>query len=111
MSFKNFLFSRRSRMTKKLDFISMYSCNLKRTVGPLLIHRKKNSLGYPRLGLSIPKRVGNAVQRNKIKRLCREAFRLSASELNSLDVLITIRPHTPKKLSEYIECIAVGTQE
>jgi ribonuclease P protein component len=111
MSLRNFIFSRSRRMTKKLEFTSMYSSASKRTVGPLLIHRKENSLGHSRLGLSVPKRVGNAVQRNKIKRLCREAFRVSATDLKSVDVLITIRPHTPKTLAEYIEYISIGTQK
>ena len=74
------LFTRKQRLTKKSDFASMYASASKRTVGPLLIHKKQNSLGYSRLGLSIPKRVGTAPKRNSIKRLCREAFRLSQIE-------------------------------
>ena len=34
-----------------------------------------NNLSYSRLGLSVGKRVGNAVKRNRIKRLTRELFR------------------------------------
>ena len=90
----------------------MYASGSKRTVGPLLIHRKDNSLGYSRLGLSIPKRTGNAVTRNRMKRLCREAFRLSQrNNPIGIDVLITIRPHDLKELAEYIDFISKGLEQ
>lgn len=97
------------KLTKKSEFDLLYATGSKRTVGPLLIHKNKNDLEYSRLGLSISKRVGNAVMRNRIKRLCREAFRQSKDDLpNGLDVLITIRPHSTLKLSEYKELILKG---
>ena len=40
-----------------------------------------NDLAYSRLGLIVGRRHGGAVQRNRIKRVLREAFRLSREEL------------------------------
>jgi ribonuclease P protein component len=46
----------------------------------------------PRLGLSIAARiVGNAVRRNRIKRLVRESFRLHQHELPAVDIVVNAR--------------------
>lgn len=49
--------------------------------------------GEPRLGLSVSRRVGGAVERNHVKRLLREAFELEAERLPAdHDVVIVARP-------------------
>ncbi len=106
-----FLFPRKQKLTKKSDFTALYSSGIKKTEGPLLIHRKQNEFGYSRLGLSVPKRVGNAVSRNRIKRLCREAFRQVQHDIQTpIDIVITVRPHTPMELKHYIQYISDGVQ-
>ncbi len=49
--------------------------------------------GPARLGLVVSRRVGNAVVRNRIKRLCRETFRLSG-ELGTwaIDIVLIAKP-------------------
>ena len=56
-----------------------------RVSGPLFAAfclARPNATG-PRLGLTVPRAVGGAVKRNRIKRRLREAFRLHRAELGS----------------------------
>lgn len=46
-----------------------------------------------RLGISVPRKVGNAVQRNRIKRIIREAFRLHKEVFpQQSDIVFAVRP-------------------
>lgn len=57
-----------------------------------LVLARKNTHGLARLGLSISARaVGNAVCRNRVKRLIRESFRLHQHELPAADIVVNAR--------------------
>jgi ribonuclease P protein component len=58
-------------------------------MAPFAIVYAPNNLLYPRLGISIAKRlVPRATDRNRLKRLIRESFRLHAMTLNSIDIIV-----------------------
>ncbi len=57
------------------------------------VHLLPNTLGSPRLGLSVSKKVGGAVKRNKVRRRLKEIFRSSVESLpNDADFVISARP-------------------
>ncbi|MBA2692214.1 MAG: ribonuclease P protein component [Rubrobacter sp.] len=60
------------------------------------VHAFPNEAGNPRLGLSVSKKVGNAVVRNKVRRRLKEIFHARMEEkervLQSLDFVVSARP-------------------
>jgi ribonuclease P protein component len=64
--------------------------------GVLVVYGVENGRGYPRLGISVPrKKVRAATVRNRLKRLVREAFRLTKSEL-PLGIDLVVLPRGQK---------------
>jgi ribonuclease P protein component len=52
-----------------------------------------NEHGWARLGMSVSTRtVGNAVNRNRVRRIIREVFRAHMTELPAMDFVVTSRP-------------------
>ncbi|MEX1026112.1 MAG: ribonuclease P protein component [Planctomycetota bacterium] len=75
-------FHRRSRMRSKNDFTRLFATALRARGREFSVAITPNGLGYTRLGLSVGKRCWRgAVGRNRVRRVFREAFRLSLPDL------------------------------
>lgn len=74
------------------DFQRAFRCRCSVADSSIIVFGHPNDLAYPRLGLSVSRRVGGAVVRNRWKRLLREAFRLSRSRLpDAIDLIVVPR--------------------
>jgi ribonuclease P protein component len=84
-------FGRQFRLRTSADFDRVYRAKIFAADDVLVVNACASELPHPRLGLSISKKVGSAVTRNRWKRLIREAFRLSRTEMPS-GIDLVVRP-------------------
>ena len=69
---------RRNRLSRSKDFDTVYRRGRSASSRYLVLHwfpRDDDPEGEPRLGLAVPRSVGSAVARNRVKRLLRESWR------------------------------------
>lgn len=74
-------FSKKLRLRKQAEFDHVYNGKAYAADDVLVMNGVRNELGHSRIGLSVSRKVGNAVERNRWKRLLREAFRTQRQEL------------------------------
>jgi ribonuclease P protein component len=105
----SFRFRRSDRLRLSREFNTVYKKGRRYAVSGIVMwvyqHPETPERGA-RLGLAIPKAYGNAVQRNRLKRLLREVFRLNRSQLRSgVDLVFSCRTWMPKVKYQSIESI------
>jgi len=85
----DFKFPRQARLIKTDDFSSVFNFRKRLSGHFLAIHYQYNQLGSPRLGLIVGKKTARlAVDRNYMKRVLRELFRVHRHQLQSVDLVI-----------------------
>jgi ribonuclease P protein component len=77
------VFPKSYHLLRPSDFQLTYKEGMKKHSRGFVLFRRFNGLDHPRLGLSVGRRFGGAVRRNRIKRLVREAVRLNWREWNA----------------------------
>ena len=90
---KDYGFPKEFRLLKRRDFCSKWERVRRVSSEHFTIICKANGKGGPRIGMVVSRKVGNAVIRNRIKRLVREFFRLNRRKMHrSKDIIVIARP-------------------
>ncbi|WP_223669796.1 ribonuclease P protein component [Kangiella shandongensis] len=85
-------FPRDSRLLTAEDYKNVFSKPLKLVCPPFTLLVTPNSLNHPRIGLIVAKKhVKYAVERNRLKRICRQSFRLMQHNLPHYDMVLLAR--------------------
>ena len=87
-----FSFIKAERVRKKSDYQALSKNGVRHYSNYFIIVSRKNQFSRSRLGITVSKKVGKAVTRNRIKRIIREYFRLNRSMLPvHLDINVIVR--------------------
>ena len=85
------------RMRRPAQFKRVYSSGRRFGNEFFTVNTQRNDLTWARLGMSIAARnLRRAVDRNRVRRLIRESFRMHQQELPALDIIIGARASTIK---------------
>jgi ribonuclease P protein component len=82
----------KARIVRSADYRAIYKAGRKIHSRRFVLFIRTNDVGRARLGLTVSRKVGGAVARNRIKRLFREIFRRSFGKIpNQLDIVINAK--------------------
>lgn len=85
---------RERRITRRAEYTACYDGGQRRYTKHFVIFaRSSEGLGGGRLGLAVTKKCGNAVERNRIKRVLRSFFRLHQHDMPLMDIVVTPKKH------------------
>jgi len=99
-------FRKSDHLRQGADFSRVYALRCVVRTAHLTVFAAPNESDRLRVGLSVSKKHGNAVLRNRLKRLLREAFRLSRNDLpRGLDLVLIPVDARQTKLREFREAL------
>ncbi len=101
------IFRARHRLGTKAAFDAVFANKIRKSCGPITVFVRPTDRNEHRLGLSVGRKVGNAVVRGRFKRMIREVFRLRRADLPApsagghYDIVVTTGKHEPLEFETY----------
>lgn len=92
-------FPKEARVRKRREFLQIQHAGRRVATRHFLVVYVCSGDGPPRLGITVTKKIGNAVVRNRIKRAVRETFRSQAATLHRGASLVVIARDGSARLS------------
>ena len=103
---QRFRFRPAEHLRRPADFKRVYDRRRSVSNELLIVYACPNGLAHNRLGLSVSRKAGGAVRRNRLRRLFREAYRLSRHRLPAgLDLVLIPRPGGEPTLAGLLEAL------
>ncbi|MFC3033228.1 ribonuclease P protein component [Pseudoalteromonas fenneropenaei] len=100
---KSFSFGRELRLLTPSHYSRVFQEPARAATPFFTLLAKPNSESQPRLGLTVAKKhVKKACQRNRIKRLARESFRLQRHQLDNIDIVLMVKKGIDEQSNEEI---------
>jgi ribonuclease P protein component len=98
-------FPKRVRLLRASEFKRVFDTRSSASDASIVLYGAVSETGHPRIGLTVSRRIGGAAERNRWKRLLREAFRLTQAELPPLDLVCVVRAESPPALEQIREAL------
>jgi ribonuclease P protein component len=98
-------FPKKVRLLRASEFERVFDARNSASDAWMVVYGAAAELGHPRLGLTVSRRVGGAVVRNRWKRRLREAFRQTQSDLPPLDLVCVVRGDSPLAVAQVRESL------
>jgi ribonuclease P protein component len=103
-------FRPQDRIRKRSEYQAIYEKARRVPSRSFVLFVLPNTQNRPRIGITVTKKIGGAVQRNRAKRLVREIFRRHKSELQDVDIVVNGRTALPaadyhRLESEFLGCL------
>jgi ribonuclease P protein component len=86
---------RAARLRRRREFLAVQERGARLFAGDVLVLARAPGAARARIGITVSSKVANAVERNRVKRWVREAFREIQAELPPIDLVVVARRGAP----------------